>query len=150
LLVWILAFRHRYPNSFWADPDAFFTDGPLLNVGSDFALMPSLFEPSGVVQQEYFAAGTPVIAFKTGGLKDTVYEYSAHNTTGNGFTFESHDYHDFVNAVGRALTAFSHEQVYEKIRDNAAASVLDTKVVAEEWAKEFARLRNVIWIRASE
>jgi glycogen synthase len=29
---------------------------------------------SGVVQQEYFVAGTPVIAFNTGGLKDTVSE----------------------------------------------------------------------------
>jgi len=141
------AFRHRYPNSFWADPDAFFTDGPLLNIGSDYALMPSLFEPSGVVQQEYFAAGTPVIAFKTGGLKDTVHEYSSHNPAGNGFTFESHDYTDFVNAVGRAVSAFSIDPVYEAIRKNAAASVLDTKVVAEEWAKEFARLRKVIWTR---
>jgi starch synthase len=37
--------------------------------------MPSLFEPSGVVQQEFFAGGTPVIAFKTGGLKDSVFEF---------------------------------------------------------------------------
>ncbi len=28
----------------------FFTDGPLANIGSDFALMPSLFEPGGIVQ----------------------------------------------------------------------------------------------------
>ena len=47
----------------------------MLSLGCDFGLMPSLFEPSGIVQQEYFAAGTPVIAFKTGGLKDTVFEY---------------------------------------------------------------------------
>ena len=44
-------------------------------MGSDFGLVPSLFEPSGIVQQEYFVAGTPVVAFKTGGLKDTVFEF---------------------------------------------------------------------------
>jgi starch synthase len=32
----------------WADPSAFFTDGPLVNYGSDFGLMPSLFEPGGL------------------------------------------------------------------------------------------------------
>lgn len=34
-----------YAGSFWAAPDKFFSDGPLVNLGSDFALMPSLFEP---------------------------------------------------------------------------------------------------------
>lgn len=58
-----------YPNSFWANPSEFFTDGPLINLGSDFGVMPSLFEPGGIVQHEFFVAGTPVIAFKTGGLK---------------------------------------------------------------------------------
>jgi glycogen synthase len=43
--------RNQFHKNIWADPYEFFTDGPLLNLGSDFALMPSLFEPSGVVQQ---------------------------------------------------------------------------------------------------
>ena len=34
--------------------------------------MPSLFEPCGIVQDEFFAAGTPVIAFSTGGLKVSI------------------------------------------------------------------------------
>lgn len=41
---------YKYPKCFWSNPDAFFTDGPLANIGSDFALMPSLFEPGGIVQ----------------------------------------------------------------------------------------------------
>ena len=34
--------------------------------------MPSLFEPCGIVQDEFFVTGTPVIAFSTGGLKVVV------------------------------------------------------------------------------
>jgi starch synthase len=64
---------YRYPKCFWSSPDNFFTDGPLANIGSDFALMPSLFEPGGIVQHEFFCGGTPVIAFRTGGLKDTIF-----------------------------------------------------------------------------
>jgi hypothetical protein len=41
---------NKYPLCVWSNPDLFFTDGPLVNIGSDFALMPSLFEPGGIVQ----------------------------------------------------------------------------------------------------
>jgi starch synthase len=80
--------RNKYPYSFWASPNDFFTDGPLINFGSDFGLMPSLFEPGGIVQHEFFLAATPVLAFKTGGLKDTVIEFDWHTNKGNGLLFE--------------------------------------------------------------
>ncbi len=41
--------KNKYPNCFWAKPDDFFTDGSLVNRGSDFGLMPSAFEPGGIV-----------------------------------------------------------------------------------------------------
>ena len=97
------ALRRSYGDRFWCDPEHFFTDGALVNLGSDFALMPSAYEPSGVVQQEYFAAGTPVIAFSTGGLKDTVHEYQAQTGTGNGFVFLGYQHNDFCYAVARAV-----------------------------------------------
>ena len=83
--------RSKYSYAFWANPSEFFTDGPRVNMGSDFGLMPSLFEPGGIVQHEFFIAGTPVIAFRTGGLKDTVFEYEWHTNRGNGFTFDSYN-----------------------------------------------------------
>ena len=79
---------HKYPYNFWANPNEFFTDGPNVNVGADFGLMPSVFEPGGIVQHEFFIAGTPVLAFKTGGLRDTVFEYDYFTNKGNGITFE--------------------------------------------------------------
>ena len=133
--------RSTYSENFWADPNEFFTDGPLLNMGSDFALMPSLFEPSGVVQQEYFLGGTPVIAFKTGGLKDTVFE----GPEGNGFTFEAHTHRDYVDAVNRALRLFQNTSEFEELCHRARESVLDMEVVAQAWAREFSRLRKCIW-----
>lgn len=41
---------YKYPKCVWSNPDIFFTDGSLVNIGSDFAMMPSLFEPGGIVQ----------------------------------------------------------------------------------------------------
>ena len=65
--------------------------------------MPSIFEPGGIVQHEYFISGTPVIGFKTGGLKDTIEEYNSTKKTGNGFLFENLDNKEFLNAVNRAV-----------------------------------------------
>jgi starch synthase len=95
------ALSSEFPSSFWADPEQFFTDGTLVNAGADFGLVPSLFEPSGIVQQEFFSGGTPVLAFKTGGLKDTVFEYNTATGAGNGLTFESHQFDDLMAAMHR-------------------------------------------------
>jgi len=82
--------QEKYPYSFWAAPDEFFTDGSLVNRGSDFGLMPSAFEPGGIVQHEFFVGETPVIAYKTGGLKDSVIEFNPDIEEGCGFIFEEH------------------------------------------------------------
>ena len=46
----MLYLASKYPHCVWANPSIFFEDGPLINIGSDFGLMPSLFEPGGIVQ----------------------------------------------------------------------------------------------------
>lgn len=46
----MLYLANKYPHCVWANPNIFFEDGPLINIGSDFGLMPSLFEPGGIVQ----------------------------------------------------------------------------------------------------
>ena len=145
--VWKMqALMRIYQGRFWCDPERFFSDGGLVNLGSDFGLMPSLFEPSGVVQQEYFAAGTPCIAFLTGGLKDTVFEYDRQTKRGNGFIFMGHAHHDFVLCVQRALDVFHDKDEYLQVRKNAFESVLDNEVVARAWGREFARLRRKMWV----
>lgn len=64
----IVYLKNKYPKNFWGDPALFFSDGPFINVGSDYGMMPSKFEPGGIVQHEFFVGSTPVVAMKTGGL----------------------------------------------------------------------------------
>lgn len=124
--------RHKYPNNFFADPDSFFYDGPLLNLGSDFGLMPSMFEPGGIVQHEFFVAGTPVIAFRTGGLKDSVFEYNSSTQSGAGFLFESHNVGDFIYAINRGLGCFANQATYAELRKNAFGAVIDGEKVSRD------------------
>eukprot|EP00917_Polyrhabdina_sp_WS-2016_P011033 GHVP01024186.1.p1 GENE.GHVP01024186.1~~GHVP01024186.1.p1 ORF type:complete len:2011 (-),score=317.95 GHVP01024186.1:3954-9986(-) len=134
--------RERFGSCFWCDTDNFFYDGALVNIGADFGLMPSLFEPGGIVQQEFFVAGTPVVAFKTGGLKDTVFEFNRENQTGNGFNFETYNAGDLLYALERAYRIYCDPPKYEKLRKNCFESVISSFDVAEAWLGEFCRLRR--------
>ncbi|KAL0212721.1 hypothetical protein RCL1_006347 [Eukaryota sp. TZLM3-RCL] len=135
--------RNRFPHRFWAEPNAFFGDGQLLNLGCDVGAMCSLFEPGGIVQMEFFLVGTPVIAHSTGGLKDTVFEFNPRVDglkKGNGFTFLGYTKDDFVQALRRASLVFKNEEEYEQLRKNAAQSVLDLHDIAIKWRSEFGRI----------
>ena len=142
--------RGKYPYAFWADPNEFFTDGPKINKGSDFGLMPSLFEPGGIVQHEFFIAGTPVIAFRTGGLKDTVFEFRWDNNSGNGLTFDYYNGGDLIGAMKRALDLFENKEKYEICRKNAFNSAIDVADVSRAWCREFYRLKNKIYFNVKE
>ena len=142
--------KQTYPNQFWASPNEYFQDGVNINKGSDFGLMPSLFEPGGIVQHEFFIAGTPVIAFKTGGLKDTVFEFNYENNSGNGLIFENYNYNELISAMKRAINLFNNREKYNICRSNAYNSVIDVSWVAREWCKEFFRLKNKIFFNAKE
>jgi hypothetical protein len=56
-------------------------------LAADYFLMPSLMEPSGISQQEAFMYSCPVIAYCTGGLRETVVDVSRNPVWGNGFLF---------------------------------------------------------------
>lgn len=141
--------KARYPNNFWAAPDEFFMDGALINRGCDFGLMPSKFEPGGIVQHEFFVGSTPVVAFRTGGLKDSVFEYQWDSQYGTGFTFESYDTVDMISALTRAVNTFKDKFHYNILRENAFKGVMHGDTVCKAWLQEFCKLRTKISVDLS-
>lgn len=59
----------------------------LVEAGSDFFLMPSLYEPCGLNQSYSMRYGTLPIVRATGGLDDTVHNYDEATGAGTGFKF---------------------------------------------------------------
>jgi ADP-glucose type glycogen/starch synthase len=59
--------------------------------GSDFMLMPSLFEPCGLPQMISAIYGTLSVVRDTGGLHDTIFPLDVEAGTGNGIVFETYD-----------------------------------------------------------
>ena len=59
-----------------------------IEAGSDFFLMPSLFEPCGLNQMYSMRYGTIPIVRRTGGLADTVTDCDESSAHGTGFVFD--------------------------------------------------------------
>jgi starch synthase len=72
---------------------------------ADVVLVPSRFEPCGLVQQYAQRYGALPVARATGGLVDTVVDCDAKLETGTGFLFEEETAHALVAAIERALAA---------------------------------------------
>lgn len=75
----------------------------LAYAGSDFMLMPSLYEPCGLSQMIAMIYGTLPVVHATGGLADTVRPLDANTSTGNGFRFEDHDENGLRWAIDQAM-----------------------------------------------
>ena len=133
-----------YRENFWANPTEFFYDGTGLTKAADYFLMPSKFEPGGIVQHEALIAGTPVIVFSTGGLKDSIKEFNSNTKEGNGFLFEHHDCFNFTAAVQRAYDVFKNKEDYNKLRENSERSYMDVSTVSRAWRAEFYRIKRKV------
>jgi starch synthase len=75
--------------------------------GADILLMPSRFEPSGVIQRYAHRYGTVPVVHATGGLIDTVVDCDAALETGSGFVFDEATVQGLVSGVQRAVAAYA-------------------------------------------
>lgn len=77
-----------------------------IEAGSDFFLMPSLYEPCGLNQIYSLRYGTLPIVRATGGLDDTVQQYEEKLGTGTGFKFMYPTASALYDTVGWAVSTF--------------------------------------------
>ena len=89
--------------------------------GSDFFLMPSLFEPCGLGQMIAQRYGTLPIVRRTGGLRDSVINYDGHNQdTSNGFGFDNFSEWDMNRTCLYAHDIYyNHQDVFKQLVKNA-------------------------------
>lgn len=89
----------------------------IIYAGSDFFMMPSLFEPCGLGQMIAQRYGTLPIVRRTGGLKDSVINYDTYNvSTSNGYGFDNFSEFDMIQTCHFAYDIYvgdnkSHRQL---------------------------------------
>ena len=119
----------------------------LIEAGSDFFIMPSLYEPCGLNQIYSMKYGTLPIVRAVGGLKDTVEQYDESKGTGTGFIFYSLEPRAIYYTVGWAVSTYFD-------RPNHMASMIHQAMKTcfswENSAREYEKLyKKAIARRAS-
>ena len=78
-----------------------------LVASADFVMLPSRYEPCGLVQLYGQRYGALPIASRTGGLVDTIVDLDAELEGGTGFLFDGPTVENLVGAAQRAVSAMS-------------------------------------------
>jgi starch synthase len=101
--------------------------------GADLFLMPSRYEPCGLGQLIALAYGTVPVVRATGGLADTIREGE------NGFVFEGYVPSALLDAVKRALAAFSEGDTWDGLVRRAFAARYSWSRSAERYVALFEK-----------
>ena len=110
---------------------------------TDMFLMPSRFEPCGLGQLISLRYGSVPIVRKTGGLSDTIKNYSPVTGKGNGFTFKTYDSFAFFGAIVRAVETFRYADIWRKIVINGMEESFSWEVPAQKYLALYRKaLRN--------
>jgi len=90
----------------------------LIEAGSDMFLMPSRYEPCGLNQLYSLKYGTVPIVRATGGLDDTIEDFSPANGSGTGFKFTKYQSSELLKTIQRAVEIYSDQTIWRKIIRN--------------------------------
>lgn len=109
--------------------------GSLVYAGADIFLMPSLFEPSGLGQLYSLRYGTIPVVRRTGGLADTIFEYSPRTKGTNGFVFEEYTGEALLAAISRALVVWQRKSEWWDLMGRAMALSYSWEIPAKKYVK---------------
>ncbi|PZU91449.1 MAG: glycogen synthase GlgA [Chelatococcus sp.] len=123
----------QYPRSVAARIGFDDAEARRLFAASDFLLMPSRFEPCGLSQMYAQRSGALPIAYRTGGLVDTIEDGLS------GFLFSSLTGAGLTAAVSRALDAFRSKRAFRQMREHAMAKRFDWRRPTSRYADVYAQ-----------
>lgn len=114
-----------------------------IEAGSDLFLMPSLFEPCGLNQIYSLAYGTIPIVRATGGLEDTIENYSSEHRSGTGFKFYDATPEALSGTVKWAVDTWYHDKGgFDQLRQNGMKQRFDWEVAAKRYVALYQTIMN--------
>ncbi|MBN1405337.1 MAG: glycogen synthase GlgA [Candidatus Omnitrophica bacterium] len=111
-----------------------------IEAGSDMFLMPSRYEPCGLNQMYSLKYGTIPLVRATGGLDDTITDYTRDPARGNGFKFKEATKEGFLGALKSAVCVYSDKNHWKKLMARAMGFDFSWKRSAQEYIKLYTAL----------
>jgi starch synthase len=87
--------------------------------GADILLVPSRSEPCGLIQMYSLKYGTIPLVRATGGLDDTIVDFTQESNKGNGFKFYDYTPEALLSKLQEALTGYRNRSLWELLQTNA-------------------------------
>ena len=106
----------------------------LIEAGSDFFVMPSVFEPCGLNQMYSQVYGTIPVVSRVGGLVDTVIDADENPANGTGLMCEPNAA-SLRDALQRALILFADKPRYAAVQQRGMAKDFSWKVAATAYER---------------
>jgi len=110
--------------------------------GADIFLMPSRYEPCGLDQLYSLRYGTIPVVRATGGLDETIQEYTPDTGQGNGFKFAGYTPAALLGAVQRSLAVYQDQAAWQSLMRNNMALDFSWDTVAPEYLELYQRARE--------
>ncbi|HET6272612.1 MAG TPA: glycogen synthase GlgA [Bacteroidota bacterium] len=105
----------------------------LIEAGSDMFLMPSRYEPCGLNQLYSLKYGTVPIVRATGGLDDSIENFSPANGNGTGFKFTKYQSSELLKTIQRAVQIYSDQTIWRKIIRNGMSKDFSWEASAKKY-----------------
>lgn len=107
--------------------------------GSDVVLVPSAFEPCGLVQMEAMRYGCVPVVRKVGGLADSVTDYLPETQKGTGFVFEKYDHLALLIALVRSYETYRNTKAWTALIKNGMSTDFSWDTSAKEYVALFEK-----------
>jgi starch synthase len=130
----------KYPHQLGLHLQADFTLSHKLFAGADMFLIPSYFDPGGIVALEALRYGAIPIVRRTGGLNDIVSDFDGELCLGNGFSFREKDPWAFYGAIIEALTLYNQPHLWRKLVQNALSCDFSWRNAAKKYSSWYRQV----------
>lgn len=107
---------------------------------ADILLMPSRYEPCGLAQMIAMRYGCIPVATATGGLKDSIHDYSQDPGNSTGFLSKKTKINFFTKQISLAISVFQDTNSWRKIQVNAMDCDFSWKISAKKYISLYDEL----------
>lgn len=107
--------------------------------GSDIFMLPSRFEPGGIVVIEAMRYGAVPIVRATGGLSDSVSDFNLESGKGTGFRFKKYHELSLFGSLAKALELYKSKKIWRQIVANCMHADFSWDASAVQYTKLYER-----------